>query len=521
VIDHQERIAAQGLRTEEPGERGCKRRASLRQARGWARCTGFALALASGSASALLAHAAEPVVIRDIKPGPASSDPDGFTRLGQRYFFRADDGVHGFELWETDGTSSGTSLAIDLRAGDPGGLPGGITSVAGELYFTAFDTPVAEGSKVFVSDGTASGTRFLVDTYPGLRPGPFDLPGGFTPFGKLVLFTAIDPEGGYELWRSDGTPSGTARVIDLHPGPQWSIPSELTPWNGVVYFSADDSVVVNPDGSATFDRELFRTDGTAAGTFRVKDINPGPEPSWPLEFKPFRESLYFTAFEPSSGTELWKTDGTANGTLRVADIHPGPGNALPSRLTLFGEQLVFTADDGESGAELWLSDGTSAGTRRVKDIRPGADSSHPSGFIAVGPQVFFSADDGLHGSELWRSDGTASGTRLVRDIVSGSALSGPLWLTAVGGTIYFVTVQSTERGDDTVYTEIWKSDGSTSGTSRVWRAPGRSFGYSIRPLRVLGSQLLFTAPSAVDAQGFSTDVELQGLPLDTLTARGS
>jgi ELWxxDGT repeat protein len=479
-------------------------------------------ALAVLGAAPGVARAGEPTRIKDIRPGETSSEAREFTPLGPgQLFFRADDGVHGFELWRTDGTPAGTALAVDLREGDPNGFPANLVSIGAQLFFTAYDTPLAEGSKVFVSDGTAAGTQLLTDTYPGLPSNPAGppLPDDFTPLGSQVLFTATDPEAGHELWRTDGTPAGTARVIDLHPGTEWSLPVDLTEFDGVVYFAADDSVIKHPDGSATYDRELFRSDGTAQGTFRVKDIYPGPEPSVPGELTPFRSSLYFAAVEPGFGRELWKTDGTEGGTVRVSDIWPGAPGGAPEHVTVFGQQLVFSASDGRSGVELWRSDGTASGTQLLKDIHPSGDSL-PLDFEIAGQRLFFNADDGANGRELWVSDGTALGTRLVRDIVPGAESSAPGSLTALGSRVWFTVVRPTGLGDGSVLSELWRSDGSAEGTALVWRAPGRSGGYAISELRALGDQLLFVAPSSADADGISTDYELHGVSAASAAAPG-
>jgi ELWxxDGT repeat protein len=84
----------------------------------------------------------------------------------------------------------------------------------------------------------------------------------------------------------------------------------------------------------------------------------------------FNGALYFQADDGASGVELWKTDGTDAGTVLVKDISPGAANSNPSGLTVFNGALYFRADDGVSGIELWKTDGTDAGTVRVKDIRP-------------------------------------------------------------------------------------------------------------------------------------------------------
>ena len=115
--------------------------------------------------------------------------------------------------------------------------------------------------------------------------------------------------------------------------------------------------------------------------------------------------LYFTA---DDGVELWKTDGTEAGTVLVKDILPGTADSGPFRLAAVGSTLFFVANSGpgDRNQELWKSDGSAAGTVLVEDIRPGEE---PSGIDLVTPvngRLFFVADDGTHGRELWVSDGT-------------------------------------------------------------------------------------------------------------------
>jgi ELWxxDGT repeat protein len=104
-------------------------------------------------------------------------------------------------------------------------------------------------------------------------------------------------------------------------------------------------------------QELWRTDGTSAGTIMVKDINPGPGGIHGGEYvrrhAVVGDGLYFAADDGVNGQELWRTDGTAAGTTLVADLWPGPSGSKPSDLTLSRGALLFTADDGRLGAELW------------------------------------------------------------------------------------------------------------------------------------------------------------------------
>jgi len=90
--------------------------------------------------------------------------------------------------------------------------------------------------------------------------------------------------------------------------------------------------------------------------------------SIPGGFTVFNTALYFSAFDGTSGFELWRSDGTEAGTVRVKDINPGPGGSSPFGFTVLNNALYFSADDGTNGFELWKSDGTEAGTVRVKVI---------------------------------------------------------------------------------------------------------------------------------------------------------
>ena len=195
-------------------------------------------------------------------------------------------------------------------------------------------------------------------------------------------------------------------VTDLNRGAGGgSDPGELTEVGGIVYFTAE---------TPTTGRELWKSDGTEAGTVRVKDIWPGTWPgtygSGPNSLTNVNGTLYFVADDGTSGSELWKSDGTEGGTVRVKDIRPGSAPSDPFDLTNVNRTLYFSANDGASGRELWKSDGTEAGTVRAKDIRPGSDESYPRYLTNVNGTLYFVADGGTSGRELWKSDGTEAGT---------------------------------------------------------------------------------------------------------------
>jgi ELWxxDGT repeat protein len=415
--------------------------------------------------------------VKDIRTaGTAGTDtwPWGaeFMTIGPTTYFNVSDGVHGGELWASDGTSAGTRLVKDICPGICASTPRNLAVAGGLLYFAADDG--SHGVELWKSDGSAAGTVLVADLVPGLAgSGPFFL----TEVGGRLLFAATTLATGSELWATDGTAAGTALVADIEPGPGGSTPEFLGRAGGLTCWSASDS----PHG-----RELWVSDGTPAGTHLVADLRPGGADAIPYSgFAAYPglgfaatlgNRLLFIADDGTAGTELWASDGTAAGTVRVKDIAPGAAASTPFAFRVLGSTLFFDATDSTAGAELWKSDGTEAGTVRVADINPGPFGSSPRELAATGTLIFFRADDGTHGSELWKSDGTEAGTVLVKDIQPGlgngvSAFQRDV-LTALGDTLLFFA------SDGVTGTELWKSDGTEAGTVRLADfnpGPGGSF----------------------------------------------
>ena len=292
----------------------------------------------------------------------------GFTELTGYSYFSLDDGINGRELWRSDGTAAGTQMFMDIHA-QPGvgSDPSHFTIFNGLLYFSATDPQ--NGRSLWKTDGTQAGTRPIKTLSPT---------GSFVEFDGALYFEADDGITGSELWKSDGTADGTVLVTDINPQAESSYPRNLTVMNGALYFTANNG----RDGA-----ELWKTDGSAAGTLMLKDITPAAP--WnappadnnyrPLDLKAFNGTLYFQANNGERGYELWKSDGSSAGTVLVKDINPATtGPNAPSSFGGFVElngALYFSATNNEHGSELWKTDGTADGTVMVKDINPTTGSS--------------------------------------------------------------------------------------------------------------------------------------------------
>jgi ELWxxDGT repeat protein len=115
-------------------------------------------------------------LLLDIRPGsrgscagaPTSRDGTSIEGDGERLFFTADDGIHGVELWASDGTTAGTHLVKDIRPGSAGSYPVTPSRLVGAwLFFVASDG--VHGPELWASDGTEAGTSLVADIVPGRR----------------------------------------------------------------------------------------------------------------------------------------------------------------------------------------------------------------------------------------------------------------------------------------------------------------------------------------------------------------
>ncbi|MEQ1747214.1 MAG: ELWxxDGT repeat protein [Saprospiraceae bacterium] len=399
--------------------------------------------------------AAGTVLVRDIYPGLFQS---GIREIyvdfqGHLYFTGNDPTASGsgIELWRTVDGPEGAVLLSDACPGDCSGS--GLSTrkpmavLQDKLYINYYS--LAAGAELFESDGTESGTKLLKDINPGASD---SRPGLLRAFKGKLYFVAQNDTYGRELWVSDGTEAGTQVLKDIYPGAAGSDDSynqAIVAGADVFYFWANDGVS---------GKELWKSDGTEVGTVMVKDINPGAgggAPTYPFsQYLWFSDRLLFVANDGVYGDELWITDGTEAGTKLVRDIYPG---SLPVEIVFYGVlkgKAIFRANDGTSGRELWITDGTEAGTTLLKDILPGSagslELSQDAGVFQN--YLFFTANDGMDGRELWVSDGTAAGTVLHTSIRSGPLGSEPNGFSLIGNTMFFFA------GTSSAGRELWKYD---------------------------------------------------------------
>lgn len=425
-----------------------------------------------------------------IKPVSIHSTTSIFVN-GLLYFFGYELG-HGIEPWVSDGTAEGTFMLKDVR---PGGHSGGkefsdMIYYNNRVYFRAHDgnNSIVE---LWSTDGTKQGTTMVKIADEPIHGD--DDPHNFKILNGRLLYTAFDFPYGVELWSTDGTPQGTKIVEDLFPGHNSGYATAAnrpafcnTQHNSGIVYKNKLYFQGRRDSLSGF--ELYCTDGNTISL--VKEIHSTPYyGSFPHQFKIVNGTLFFVATDSAHGAELWKTDGTEAGTVMVKDINPGRKASLFSinffinntsrvsgDLNLLAElnnKLIFVAQDDVHGFELWESDGTAAGTRLIKDINPGIDNGFEptlsEGDLTLGLLhientyngiLYFAGNDGVNGRELWQTDGTTAGTHMVEQV-------GVYPDSAAGSKLEYIYVESNN---------VWlnMSNGKTGNELYLYKATPQS-----------------------------------------------
>lgn len=386
--------------------------------------------------------------VKDIAPGSAWSDPAFMVLYNGEIYFRADDNVHGRELWKSDGTEAGTVMVKDIYPGSDDSDPEYFAVCNGVLYFSANDG--VNGGELWRSDGTAAGTQMLKDITPGDNSYP-----AFMVDVNGVLYFVIGNSNpvvaNRGLWKSDGTVAGTLKVAGTYVnsvGSGFITPTDLINVNGTLFF-------IGHWPSLPTGRTLWKSNGTETGTVMVSTNTTrfpfGIEPAY---LASLNSEVYFAAkIDSEGGGALWKSDGTEAGTVVVKDMNLSSVDGGVQFLTSINNTLFFAGNTDNANSELWKSDGTEAGTVLVKDIDPGSLGSQPFGFAPHNGLVYFTANTAEYGREIWKTDGTAAGTTIVADLYPEAGTSvglNPFFkvLEPMNNNLYFVGILANDLGQE-------------------------------------------------------------------------
>ena len=260
----------------------------------------------------------------------AQTEPRDHTTVGGVTYFSAFDEEHGRELWKTD--ANGTALVKDILPGPGSSDPYSFRVMDGSVYFVA---SVKEGADQYTSpirslmkanpdaEGVEELKRFSEEVYKVYDDEVGIGVGNLMVIGNTLYFSTsfIDNELGLTstLWKTDGTAGGTETVREFPGSISSSGLGDFHEVNGLLVFTHQ---VYSRDGI-----KLWRSDGTQAGTYAIKHY------AYLRNFNKKDGLLYFTHYSdgyyfPSFPDELWRTNGTLEGTVQVADPCPNLGSIL-------------------------------------------------------------------------------------------------------------------------------------------------------------------------------------------------
>lgn len=390
-------------------------------------------------------------------PVLAATSPDsdilGVTAFNNKVYFAANDGIHGHELWQSDGTEAGTRMLEDIAPGPFGSLPRAFIAFRDRLYFVANQ----QGAR----SGGHSGTELHYVSSKGQVEGvtmrhegknvwlSISKTASLIVWNDQLLFRGSTDLGNDGLWASDGVSESPTLLWSDSKGvplstpfrPEWIFPTARS----LFLIDAEENIWGTSTDSIGMNLVLTPS--------RIESIGP---------IAALGEQLLFAQFTPEHGREPYLATIHPDSVRLLKDIRPGSGHAFNiwegTRAIGLGESVLFAADDGEHGEELFVTDGSPEGTQLLADLNPGLPSSNPDRFLQMGTKILFTAEDKAHGLELWVTDGTTTGTRIVADLATGPESSNPRNVSTDGGLAYFsATTPSTGE-------EQFVTDGTPEGT---------------------------------------------------------
>ncbi len=348
-------------------------------------------------------------------------------------FFFSSLGANGvINLYSSDGTAGGTTpIYLPGFEGfdQPPDAGPSFTIFDNSLFFLAngIDSRSSATTRIYSTDGSETGGAGTQIT----GSGGIALPDGLWTVGNALLTSGPSEDGPAGIW---ALASGTGfNEIEIGVGT-----NNLVVSHGIGFFNAN----VNTSNTTG----LWRTDGTAAGTY---SITPAAVTLNPINFASVGNDDTVFQDNTSTGADLWVTNGTAAGTHQITARGLGAGGA-DSAIASTGNRAIFTETDSAGNFGAWSTDGTASGT--VELLAIGANyqmTTPPQGYASFGSKVAF-----VTGESLYATDGTKAGT------VSISSTN--VFSFAVAGTKLFF-VKAVSPGDEGLFV----SDGTVAGTNQV------------------------------------------------------
>lgn len=456
--------------------------------------------------------AQNPVLVKDIDTTRnESSAPKNLTAFNNKLYFVADSKRwNGFgmvanrELWSSNGSAEGTVMVTDLNimgSSNSSSAPVGLKVWKNKLYFFAVTSDGKQN--LYETDGTAAGTKqittngFFVAVPYGRQTEVF------TEFDNALYFVASDWVNGYELWKTDGTDAGTVMVKEINPSKGMldskSDIRQLTVMGNNLYFFANET-------SSSDSLQIWKTNGTSAGTERIVSYKIGNTETV-NSLTATSTHIYYTY--NNNGTSIYKSDGTTAGTAVFL------ANCDPYHLTSFkGEMLFQTSTSSPRMSHICITSAEPLGYTVLKDVEANvitlsANSIYYYPMNIADNALYFTISVTGPATELWKSNGTLSGTSLIKTLTQADGYVPSQQFLKHKDDVYFITSSTSAP---TKYF-LNKTDGTAGGTVKL-STTGVS---NVNNLTSVDKVLFFTSD---DDQFGRFDEELWKFGTDTTSGGG-
>lgn len=405
------------------------------------------------------------VMVANLDPRTLDSYPQKYVSAGDALFFVADDGTHGREVHVLRANGE-IKLVTSALQHDvfPSGRTQPVAALGTDVLYAGYGPTDATGNQYGL--WSIDGESLLVSLLHPFTSSSTQQVRELTVDGNRAYFVAGSPEVGVELWRSDGTAAGTVVFKDVYPGATGSYPNGLRAADGRLFFEA--TVSANQ-------RKVFVSDGNSEGTHPIEPFEREqgvPSPFALIEDRMIIDGELYVLTGGTDGTGfhwgLWRTDESEDGAKLIRELgQPASRRRIEGR---YDGLIYFTFESDGAGQQLWRSDGTSDGTYPLLVGTPLVDPISQILILDETPHgLAFLIHHGQSQFELWRTAGSEATTERVMDFpanIRPYLYSGQFF--SVSGHAFFAANSNATGDVGNSEPHYWVTDGSSENTKPVW-----------------------------------------------------
>lgn len=385
-------------------------------------------------------HAQTLSLVKDLNAGTADGldewNNQGFA-FNNSIFMPATNGTSGLELYILKNNQ--LTLLKDINPGADGSAPQNFVLYKNKVYFTA--TTTDNGTEIWSTDGTETGTQLSIETIAG--PSPSTGPGILVPAANGKLYYSLDGN----VYLSDGTTAGTSIItnignVDFNADNSVASPNVTTYGQGIAFYSQSNKEVnIYKHDGTTLTLLKSLTLGFFTDVFGLAEVSTGLLYAIDDSFDDALNGLFIINKTTNTSSQILDASSKSFAVNRVLQFN--------------GKKAIFK---GLSGG-IYATDGTTAGTVKITEATYTLYQGQKIPHAVFGDQIFFYGDKGFFVEKMYVSDGTVAGT-----VLAGTSTEPQLGnVIKSGNTAYWIS--GVNNG---FTTEIWVTDITKKASAKIY-----------------------------------------------------